>query len=60
MFSTEPSKMGNSTKADPPRLEMEQYWKSVWEKEASDNSRLRAECCNLPEQASQTLRTGQH
>eukprot|EP00064_Thunnus_orientalis_P013602 superscaffoldBa00002245_g13641 len=61
MFSTEPSKVyshwqGNNTRTDPPKAETEQYWKSIWEKEASHNINaqwlvdLRADHSNLPEQ----------
>ncbi len=61
MFSTEPSKVysqwqGNNTRSDPPRAETEQYWKNIWEKEASHNTNaqwledLRTDHSNLPEQ----------
>ena len=42
--------------ADPPKAEMEQYWKSVWEKEATHNTNiqllvdLQTEYSNLPDQ----------
>ncbi|KAK7877340.1 hypothetical protein WMY93_031944 [Mugilogobius chulae] len=47
---------GNNSRADPPGLETEQYWKSIWEREASHNSDaqwlmdLRKDHSNLPEQ----------
>ena len=66
IFSTKPSKVysqwqGNNTRADPLRAETEQYWKSIWEKEASHNTRaqwlvdLRADHSNLPEQDPVTI-----
>uniref|UniRef100_A0A7N8XHF5 Reverse transcriptase domain-containing protein n=1 Tax=Mastacembelus armatus TaxID=205130 RepID=A0A7N8XHF5_9TELE len=68
MFSTEPSKVysqweGSNTRADPPRLETERYWKNIWEREASHNTSaqwladLRADHSNLPEQEPVTIAT---
>lgn len=42
LFTTQPAKVyaqwqGNDSRADPPRLETEQYWKGIWEREASHN-----------------------
>ena len=43
-------------RTDPTRAETEQYWKSIWEKEASHNTNaqwlvdLKADHSNLPEQ----------
>eukprot|EP00064_Thunnus_orientalis_P015365 superscaffoldBa00002837_g15417 len=42
MFSTKQFKVysqwqRNNMRTDPPRAETEQYWKSIWEKEASHN-----------------------
>ena len=42
LFSTEPAKVysqwqGNNNRTAPPRLETEQYWKSIWEKDATHN-----------------------
>ena len=48
-------------KKNPPRIEMEQYWKSIWEKEASHNTSapwlvaLRADHSNIPEQEPLTI-----
>ncbi|XP_016529213.1 uncharacterized protein LOC107836747 [Poecilia formosa] len=52
---------GTNNRADPPRLETEQYWKGIWEREASHNSNaqwltsLREDHSNLPEQAPVTI-----
>lgn len=35
LFSTEPS---NNVRTVPPRLETEQYWKSIWKKETTNNN----------------------
>ena len=42
LFATQPAKVyaqwqGNTSRADPPRLETEQFWKGIWEREASHN-----------------------
>uniref|UniRef100_A0A3P9C3E3 Potassium channel, subfamily K, member 10a n=1 Tax=Maylandia zebra TaxID=106582 RepID=A0A3P9C3E3_9CICH len=61
LFSTEPAKVysqwqGNNKRTAPPRLETEQYWKSIWEKDATHNGNaqwledLRADHSDLPEQ----------
>ncbi|XP_032426375.1 uncharacterized protein LOC116724756 [Xiphophorus hellerii] len=67
LFSTQPAKVysqwqGNNNRVDPPRLETEQYWKGIWEREASHNSNaqwlisLREDHNNLlPEQALVTI-----
>ena len=47
---------GSKVAADPPKAEMEQYWKNIWEKEATHNAsaqwlvELQAEHSNLPDQ----------
>ena len=43
LFSTEPAKVysqwqGNNNRSDPPRAEVEKYWKDIWEREASHNT----------------------
>uniref|UniRef100_A0A3B3HW39 Reverse transcriptase domain-containing protein n=1 Tax=Oryzias latipes TaxID=8090 RepID=A0A3B3HW39_ORYLA len=66
LFATQPAKVyaqwqGQNSRADPPRLETEQYWKSIWEKETAHNSNaqwlvsLREEHSNLPEQNPVTI-----
>ena len=66
LFATQPAKVysqwqGNNSRADPPRLETERYWKGIWEKEASHNSNaqwlvdLREDHSNLPEQKPVTI-----
>ncbi|KAK7930440.1 hypothetical protein WMY93_006835 [Mugilogobius chulae] len=66
LFATQPAKVysqwqGNNSRADPPRLKSEQYWKSIWEREASHNSDaqwlmdLRKDHSNLPEQNPVTI-----
>ncbi|XP_055364306.1 uncharacterized protein LOC129604011 [Betta splendens] len=66
LFATQPAKVysqwqGNNNRADPPRLETEQYWKGIWEREASHNSDaqwlvdLREDHSNLPEQNAVTI-----
>ncbi|XP_055361305.1 uncharacterized protein LOC129603548 [Betta splendens] len=66
LFATQPAKVysqwqGNNNRADPPRLETEQYWKGIWEREASHNSDaqwlvdLREDHSNLPEQNPVTI-----
>lgn len=66
LFATQPAKVyaqwqGNNTRADPPRLETERYWKGIWEREASHNTDaqwlvdLREDHSNLPEQNPVTI-----
>ncbi|XP_076733794.1 uncharacterized protein LOC143414044 [Maylandia zebra] len=66
LFSTEPAKVysqwqGNNKRTAPPRLETEQYWKSIWEKDATHNGNaqwlvdLRADHSDLPEQGPVTI-----
>uniref|UniRef100_A0A3Q3D242 Uncharacterized protein n=1 Tax=Hippocampus comes TaxID=109280 RepID=A0A3Q3D242_HIPCM len=43
LFATQPAKVyaqwqGPNSRADPPRLETERYWKGIWEKEFAHNS----------------------
>ncbi|KAL4008504.1 hypothetical protein ACER0C_002356 [Sarotherodon galilaeus] len=52
---------GNNKRTAPPRLETEQYWKSIWEKDATQNGNaqwlvdLRADHSDLPEQGPVTI-----
>lgn len=64
LYSTESSKaysqwQGTNMRTTPPRLEKEQYWKSIWVKDAEHNKKalvdLRAEHGNLPEQGPVTI-----
>uniref|UniRef100_A0A669EZW7 Reverse transcriptase domain-containing protein n=1 Tax=Oreochromis niloticus TaxID=8128 RepID=A0A669EZW7_ORENI len=66
LFSTEPAKVysqwqGNNKRTAPPRLETEQYWKSIWENDATHNGNaqwlvdLRADHSDLPEQGPVTI-----
>ena len=70
MFSTKPSKVYSQWKSDnmqtdPPRAET-QYWKSIWEKEASHNTNAqwlvdrRAVHSDLPEQEPVTSTMADH
>ena len=43
MFSNKPSEVysrwqGSEVAGDPPRVEMEQCWKNIWEKEVKRNT----------------------
>ncbi len=65
MFSTSPFKVysqwqGSKMTADPPRAETEQYWKNIWEKEATQNTSAQwlvdpVEHSNVPEQDPVTI-----
>nr|XP_049581805.1 uncharacterized protein LOC125972245 [Syngnathus scovelli] len=66
LFTTQPAKVyaqwqGNNSRADPPRLETEQYWKDIWEREASHKKdaqwlvALRKDHSKLPEQNPVTI-----
>ena len=52
---------GNNNRSDPPRAEVEKYWKDIWEREASHNTDaqwlvdLRADHSNIPEQEPVTI-----
>ena len=69
LFSKEPSKVysqlqtgaRSTANADPPKVETEQYWKSIWEKDATHNGDaqwlkdLKAQHCDIPEQMPVTV-----
>lgn len=58
LYSTEPSKLysqcqGNNIRTAPPRLKLEEHWKTIWKKDITHNMwlvELRADHSNLPEQ----------
>lgn len=62
LYSMEPSKLyahwqGNNMRTALPKLESEQYWRIIWDKDATHIwlVELRANSSNLPEQASVTI-----
>ena len=71
LFSKEPGKVYSqlqnkasaTVKADPPKVETEQYWKNIWEKDATHNADaqwlkdLKAQHSDIPEQTPVTVTT---